>query len=441
MPQKRPRRSPAFVSRSSRSPAAVSAAAKRLTRTSSDLAALEAEGHGIGASPAPATRRGSVIASTCPSVDSPTIRPFKCRQRTTGGVGTVTSKSGSSRGQGRSGDRRRAGTSGAPSPRASPRPARVACCSISCRRTIPCPAGWSFERGDVGKEDDVASAVARARAEFGRLDVAVANAGIVPPWHDTETVDLAEWDRVFAVNARGVMATIKHAVPLMKQQGGSIVAMGSTNSWIGHAKQARLHREQARGARHRAGGGAGCRPVRHSRQRALPRAGCDRGAPRPRPAAGGRRRRTGRGDSEALRRNGPRPHGNSWRMSWAPPSSSPATCRRASPASSSPSTPVPVPRRASKTTEEDTSVFDLTGKTILVTGASKGIGAAIVEVLGRQGANVVAHYGSDRAGAEAATASIPGIGCGWWRPTWPSPAAPEASGGTRWPGRSASTCS
>ena len=34
------------------------------------------------------------------------------------------------------------------------------------------------------------------------------------------------------------MATIKHAVPLMKQQGGSIVAMGSTNSWIGHAKQA-----------------------------------------------------------------------------------------------------------------------------------------------------------------------------------------------------------
>jgi NAD(P)-dependent dehydrogenase (short-subunit alcohol dehydrogenase family) len=100
------------------------------------------------------------------------------------------------------------------------------------------PAGWSFERGDVGKEDDVISAVARARAEFGRLDVAVANAGIVPPWHDTETVDLAEWDRVFAVNARGVMATIKHAVPLMKQQGGSIVAMGSTNSWIGHAKQA-----------------------------------------------------------------------------------------------------------------------------------------------------------------------------------------------------------
>jgi NAD(P)-dependent dehydrogenase (short-subunit alcohol dehydrogenase family) len=100
------------------------------------------------------------------------------------------------------------------------------------------PMGWSFERGDVSKEDEVAGAVARVREDFGRLDVAVVNAGIVPPWHDTEAIDLADWDRVFAVNARGVMATIKHAVPLMKDRGGSILAMGSTNSWIGHAKQA-----------------------------------------------------------------------------------------------------------------------------------------------------------------------------------------------------------
>jgi NAD(P)-dependent dehydrogenase (short-subunit alcohol dehydrogenase family) len=51
-------------------------------------------------------------------------------------------------------------------------------------------------------------------------------------------------------------------------------------------------------------------------------------------------------------------------------------------------------------------VFELEGKTVLVTGASKGIGAAIVETLGRQGANVIGHFGSDRAGAEAATAEI-----------------------------------
>jgi len=52
-------------------------------------------------------------------------------------------------------------------------------------------------------------------------------------------------------------------------------------------------------------------------------------------------------------------------------------------------------------------VIDLTGRTILVTGASKGIGAAVVTKLGAAGAHVVAHYGGDRAGAEAATAGIP----------------------------------
>lgn len=49
----------------------------------------------------------------------------------------------------------------------------------------------------------------------------------------------------------------------------------------------------------------------------------------------------------------------------------------------------------------------LQGKTILVTGASKGIGAAIASELGRQGARVVAHYGRDQAGAEAALTDLP----------------------------------
>ena len=50
---------------------------------------------------------------------------------------------------------------------------------------------------------------------------------------------------------------------------------------------------------------------------------------------------------------------------------------------------------------------DLTGKTVIVTGASKGIGAATAQAMLAAGAKVIAHYGSDRAGAAAAVAAVP----------------------------------
>jgi NAD(P)-dependent dehydrogenase (short-subunit alcohol dehydrogenase family) len=51
--------------------------------------------------------------------------------------------------------------------------------------------------------------------------------------------------------------------------------------------------------------------------------------------------------------------------------------------------------------------MELEGKRILLTGASKGIGAETARVLGEAGASLVAHYGADEAGARAATAAIP----------------------------------
>jgi NAD(P)-dependent dehydrogenase (short-subunit alcohol dehydrogenase family) len=50
---------------------------------------------------------------------------------------------------------------------------------------------------------------------------------------------------------------------------------------------------------------------------------------------------------------------------------------------------------------------ELNGKTVLLTGASRGIGAATARALGAAGARVVAHYGSYREGAEEAAAAIP----------------------------------
>ena len=102
------------------------------------------------------------------------------------------------------------------------------------------PQGWIALQGDVSNEEDLARAIAEISKVFGRLDIVVANAGLVPPWHDTADIDLKEWDRVFAVNVRGVIATIKHAVPLMKVNGGSVIAMGSLNSRRAHASQSAI---------------------------------------------------------------------------------------------------------------------------------------------------------------------------------------------------------
>lgn len=99
------------------------------------------------------------------------------------------------------------------------------------------PDGWRGEQADVTREGDMADAVAGVVSAFGRLDIVVANAGVVPPWSETEHIDLDEWDKVFAVNVRGVMATIKQAVPAMKQNGGSIVVLGSLNSHRAHPRQ------------------------------------------------------------------------------------------------------------------------------------------------------------------------------------------------------------
>ena len=99
------------------------------------------------------------------------------------------------------------------------------------------PKDWLFYKGDVSKEASMVEAVEKISQHFGKLDVVVANAGVVPPWSSAEEIDVSEWDRVFSINVRGVALTIKHAVSLMKSAGGSIVLMGSLTSHRGYAGQ------------------------------------------------------------------------------------------------------------------------------------------------------------------------------------------------------------
>jgi NAD(P)-dependent dehydrogenase (short-subunit alcohol dehydrogenase family) len=85
---------------------------------------------------------------------------------------------------------------------------------------------------DVADEAQVGPAVGEAIRRFDRLDIVVANAGVVPPWRAAHEIEMVEWDRVFAVNVRGVALTIKHAAPHLGA-GGSIIAMGSIMSASG----------------------------------------------------------------------------------------------------------------------------------------------------------------------------------------------------------------
>ena len=91
----------------------------------------------------------------------------------------------------------------------------------------------AFVRGDVSKEADAERMVADTVAAFGRIDVAFNNAGMLieAPLHDMSEAD---WDRILAVNLKGVFLTSKHEVRQMRRQrGGVIVNTGSVNSLVG----------------------------------------------------------------------------------------------------------------------------------------------------------------------------------------------------------------
>jgi NAD(P)-dependent dehydrogenase (short-subunit alcohol dehydrogenase family) len=90
----------------------------------------------------------------------------------------------------------------------------------------------SFCRVDVSRSSHVEVMVRTAVERYGRLDCAVNNAAVTPDTHPIADLDEAEWDRIIAVDLKGVALCLKYEVAQMLAQGGggAIVNIGSVSS-------------------------------------------------------------------------------------------------------------------------------------------------------------------------------------------------------------------
>jgi NAD(P)-dependent dehydrogenase (short-subunit alcohol dehydrogenase family) len=97
-------------------------------------------------------------------------------------------------------------------------------------------------RCNVADEAEVAAMVAQTVSTFGRLDAAFNNAGVMPPAVETADASGEDFDRVTAINLRGVWNCMKYELRQMREQGrGAIVNCSSIGGLIGNPGRAIYH--------------------------------------------------------------------------------------------------------------------------------------------------------------------------------------------------------
>jgi len=108
--------------------------------------------------------------------------------------------------------------------------ARVACVDINegaakeTAQQIEKAGGQALViRADVSRSEDCQAMVERTVATWGRLDILFNNAGVPQAPTPVENLDEVTFDKIMAVNVRGVYLGCRYAVPVMKKQGGGVI--------------------------------------------------------------------------------------------------------------------------------------------------------------------------------------------------------------------------
>ncbi|MBZ9629249.1 SDR family oxidoreductase [Salegentibacter sp. LM13S] len=96
-----------------------------------------------------------------------------------------------------------------------------------------------FFEADTSKPEDSEKSVTEAVKKFGKLDIAVNNAGIGGPQHPVGEYPIEGWDKVIAINLSGVFYGMRYQIPAMLKNGnGSIINVASILGNVGFANSA-----------------------------------------------------------------------------------------------------------------------------------------------------------------------------------------------------------
>jgi len=85
---------------------------------------------------------------------------------------------------------------------------------------------------DVAREEDVIASLGATIDRYGRLDVAFNNAGVEQPIKPAAQITAGEWDRIVAINLRGVFLSMKHEIELMLAHGGGAIVNTSSGAGV-----------------------------------------------------------------------------------------------------------------------------------------------------------------------------------------------------------------